>query len=241
MIKTVTKPANARNNFKITNIIVISLPGNKFRLEHVKQAAPDVEVFDAVDTRTIYRASTVLEKYQYKLRPKAEHYVYYFSQGPGAVGCYFSHMFVWQRIVNNAYGRTLIIEDDVNTRDLSKLLNVNHSVNPGFFGNGCTNKDIIQLNKRTSSFDKFNGTECYMVTHAGAKKLYNECTADKYIRYPVDAYIGSKHDLLQYDVKPRVGLNDKFSDITGDKKMFWDMDNRELERLKRDRDYKWWF
>ena len=203
--------------------------------------------YRGVDTRTHFKAGKRLTESGYTLDLIDENATLYFSQGPGAIGCFLAHVELWRRIVKKELDWTLIIEDDAVVSDISTTLNMDPDKNRGFFGD-YYNYDIIQINRRTASKTEFNGTESYILSLAGAKKLLQWCDDHKSIRTAVDKHIGMQvaDDVpdkyrLSCSIQPRVRLNSYTSDIIIDGKNFWEMNQDELAEFKRSPHYKWWF
>jgi GR25 family glycosyltransferase involved in LPS biosynthesis len=202
--------------------------------------------YRGVDTRTHFKAGKRLTESGYTLDLIGESEELYFSQGPGAVGCFLAHVELWRRIVKSKHAWTLIIEDDAVVSDISTVLSTNPTDHRGFFSD-YYNHDVIQLNRRTSKTTEFNGTESYIISLAGAEKLLDWCNQHKIIRTAVDKHIGMMIQdstppqfRLKCSIQPRVRLNSYKSDIIMNTKNFWNMNKNELDEFKTTSEYKWW-
>jgi GR25 family glycosyltransferase involved in LPS biosynthesis len=231
----------------ITNAFVISMYHNKERWA-VYQDLPDnrIKRYCGVDTRTHFKAGKRLAESGYTLDLIGENEVLYFSQGPGAVGCFLAHVELWRRIVQKEMEWTLIIEDDALVSDISTVLSIDPKTHPGIFGD-YYNHDIIQLNRRTPTATEFHGTESYILSLAGAKKLLDWCNQHKSIRTAVDRHIGMmihcstpEEFRLKCTIRPRVRLAPSESDIMSGGKSFWSMNQDELDAFRMTSNYKWW-
>ena len=226
----------------ISGAYVISMYHNKWRWDtFLKNISDDrLKRYRGVDTRTQFKAGKWLAKTGFELCPDSVETNLYFSQGPGAVGCYLAHVNVWSRIIKEGHEWTLIIEDDADVNDIKQVLNVNPAHHRGFFGD-YMNYDLIQLNRRTQTVEQFNGTEAYLISLNGAKTLHKLATDDKVIITAVDKWIGYQcESQLRATIKPRVGLNHYTSDIIIEEDKYWMMNDSELQEFKQTDDYKWW-
>ena len=226
----------------ISGAYVISMYHNKWRWDNfLKNISDDrLKRYRGVDTRTQFKAGKWLAKTGYELCPDSIETNLYFSQGPGAVGCYLAHVHMWQRAVVRGHEWTLIMEDDADVMDVKQVLEINPAEHRGYFGD-YNNYDIIQLNRRTQTVRTFNGTEAYMISQSGAQKLVDIATSDKVITTAVDKFIGQQCESnLHAIIKPRVGLNNYSSDIIISEDKYWMMNDSELQEFKQTDDYKWW-
>jgi glycosyl transferase family 25 len=97
------------------------------------------------------------------------------KMSPGEFGCFCSHRMIWKRIVEQKLDNVIILEDDAIFSKFFKLtlLVLNKKYLPHHF-------DLIDLRKKegkkanlllNSNIDFSWGTESYMVSFEGAKKL----------------------------------------------------------------------
>lgn len=215
---------------------------NKWRWDKfVKNVSTDrLTRYRGVDTRTHFKAGKWLAKSGFELVPDGIDTNLYFSQSPGAVGCYLAHVNMWRRIIEDGSEWTLILEDDADVNDVNRSLNVDHKVHRGYFGD-YANYDLIQLNRRTRCVEQFNGTEAYLLSLQGATILYRLATDEKVITTAVDKWIGRHcNSSLHATIKPRIGLNDYTSDIVVEENKYWMMSDDQLQKFKQTDDYKWW-
>ncbi len=147
----------------INKIFVINLNDRKDKWSSFEIIHDKVERFEAVDSRT---NQFINKDFNLKLFPVGLNQEIYFSQFSGAIGCYLSHYLLWQKIVKKKIQTSLILEDDANACDVDYFLKSNPSYSKHY--------DLIQLNKRSPKNPQFfNGTESYILTLKGAKKLIN--------------------------------------------------------------------
>lgn len=127
-----------------------------------------IEYFEAIDSRHDNKLS---QKYGLKLNPVGLQQQLYFSESPGAVGCFLSHYTIWKQIVEHQIPVTMVIEEDANPGDVNSVIaHYDYLIST----QQLQEADLIQFNKRLDKLkfpDDFNGTECYTVTLIGAKKL----------------------------------------------------------------------
>ena len=226
----------------ISGAYVISMYHNKWRWDKFTEIISDARLkrYRGVDTRSQFKAGKWLAKTDFELVPDSINTNLYFSQGPGAVGCYLAHVNMWERVISEGRDWTLILEDDAAVNDVKQVLSVDPNHHRGFFGD-YTNYDLIQLNRRTQTVDTFNGTEAYLLSLAGAKILYNLAVTDRVITTAVDKFMGQCCiNKIKATIKPRVGLNNYKSDIIEVEDKYWEMNDEQLHDYKRSDQYKWW-
>ena len=158
----------------IDRAFVISLKDRKERWDKFDQLNdPRVSLVPALDTRTIKRAESALDKNKFYLNPPGGVYSDYFSTCCGSIGCFLTHYKIWKNIVKEKIPYTLIIEDDAEIEDVTKVLYVDTERYRAFLGPVDTH--IMQLNYRTieqSDYTHvFSGTESYILNLEGAKRL----------------------------------------------------------------------
>ena len=169
-----------RRNFCITNQhiqhkhqltykVCVNLPGQVDIYAPYKQLDVDIVRFEAIDSRGSNRC--VYKHHEMNLSPGSLQQQLYFSESDGAVGCFISHYNIWKHVVEKNISSTLILEDDAVVDDVKGLI---HHYDYISRTNRLNRYDLVQFNKRLDKLNfpgDFNGTECYMVTLAGAKKL----------------------------------------------------------------------
>lgn len=140
----------------------------------------------AIDTRRAKRHT--FKNHKLKLHPCGLNQQLYFSENPGAIGCFLSHYKVWQQIATQQLPACLITEHDA---CLDGVRDVHAHYSYYIDVNNLTGFDLIQFNKRGHLLQfpgDFNGTECYLLTYTGAKKLisfvhnracFNNCITNK--------------------------------------------------------------
>ena len=161
----------------IEKAYVVSLqPDRLNRWEEFERLNDDrIQLRKAVDTRGKWKALRHLKRTGFNLNPIPGSCSDYFSQSFGAVGCYLSHYSIWRNIVNNGFKCSLVLEDDAVIEDVTRVLNCDTDLDPGYLTAGLLNPfHLVQLNKRTPVNNKismFAGTESYLLSLEGAKRL----------------------------------------------------------------------
>jgi glycosyl transferase family 25 len=123
--------------------------------------------------------------------------------GRGQIGCYDSHVRVWENIISRKTPMTLIMEDDANIRhtqsvyqqikngfDEAKRLKIDWDI----FYLGVNNGGGAPTKLPTPKLVKprgCNGLFAYVLTLQGAQKLLSKC---KPYVLPVDVLVGNLHD-----------------------------------------------
>ena len=161
----------------IRNIYCVTLKDKENRWNEFQEKLPQACKFEAIDTRNNPK---ICEQYGLYVRPSTVTYELYFAGGHGAVGCYLSHYLIWQEIVKKQLDYTLITEDDADTSSIISLLN-NLPININSY-------EFIQMNKRFSYIRPenrlmFHGTESYVVSYEGAKKLIKATQEPWHLEY----------------------------------------------------------
>ena len=124
---------------KKEKVFVINLDDKKHLYEKFINLDADVERVSAVDSRQNHYA---YKDYGLSLDPVGLP-LNFISQNPfGAIGCYLSHYLIWESMINRNISSALILEDDVNIKDVANFIAFHiQFVNPEW--------DFIQLNTRT--------------------------------------------------------------------------------------------
>jgi GR25 family glycosyltransferase involved in LPS biosynthesis len=122
-----------------------------------------IERFEAIDTR---KKPELCNEYGLTVDPISVGYQIYFNRCNGAVGCYLSHYVIWKRIVEESIPYTLITEDDVDVQSIKEFLETDFASYKGY--------ELVQLSEKVGKKNGevvFNGTESYVISLEGAKKL----------------------------------------------------------------------
>jgi len=195
-----------KTKFGLDEIYVINLVRRPDRRERL-QATFDilnmsVRFFDAIDGKyTVDQA--YLERLNVRLLPNYEDPYNLRPMNYGELGCFFSHYFIWQDIIQNKYSNgVLILEDDVRfdayfQYKLEKILT-----------NRSLDWDIIYLGRKIMRADEENyektietfliepsyshWTVGYALSLRGAQMLVNENPIQKIL--PVDEYLPIMYD-----------------------------------------------
>lgn len=130
-----------------------------------KEIERSLQKIEAIDTR---QGISVVEKFGLKLDPVGLVNKLYFSQSPGAVGCFLSHIKAWQSMVEQDLDFSLILEEDIVISDVINFLMTNPDLSKS--------NDIVNINGRNypqHSMLNLEGSEAYILSKNGAKKLIN--------------------------------------------------------------------
>ena len=113
----------------------------------------------------------------------------------GAIGCYLSHMTLWQKLINSNDNIFLICEDDLvsnkytNKDQINKYINALNSWDVLYLGfhDGFNYNKKNYINENIHKIDNILlGTSCYLITKKGAQRLLNYSIP---IIQQVDSYI----------------------------------------------------
>lgn len=160
---------NTKHNHQLEYKVCINLHEYADRYDVYKQFNDDISRYDAIDSRGDNR--WIYKQRGMNLSPGSIQQQLYFSESPGAIGCFISHYNIWKHVVDNEIPTALIIEDDAHAEDVHRLI---HHYDYIYQTNQLSRYDLVQFNRRLSQLNfpgDFNGTECYTVTLNGAKKL----------------------------------------------------------------------
>jgi GR25 family glycosyltransferase involved in LPS biosynthesis len=124
----------------------------------------------------------------------------------GAIGCYFSHIKVWDAILKGSHDDVLIFEDDAtpppNCLKLirSAMSNIPDDWDIVLFGKHC--KDC-EIKKNHLKVNRFILLHCYMIRKKGIRKIMDKNNIIP-ISQQLDAYISE----ISYDMKIYAPLHD---------------------------------
>lgn len=158
---------------KLNRIYFINLKDKKDRWNDIKHIE-NIERIEAIDARN---SPQIYKKFGFELNPKNLHIKVYFDRNYAVFGCLFSHYTTWKKIIDNKISYALILEDDVLKEDLYGILNCDMNILNGY--------DMMQLSKRGSIYKNklyLNGSESYIITLKGAKKLVKSFEDSFYLK-----------------------------------------------------------
>ena len=204
---------------------------------------------------------SVIDDFGLELKPVNLTHAIYFNRNDGAVGCYLSHLKIWQRIVDEEIPFSLILEDDIEPKSLEALLDSNIIFQ---------DYEIINLSTRIrwdNNRTLWDGAESYILSYEGARKLidatnfpklldkiipevYSNIQEEDFISFcnkpsivtPVDKFMGycceeNANDLirLNYNLYPCVSLTHE-AEISYIKNAVndvnvWDLDSKQLSLI----------
>ncbi|XP_037784027.1 glycosyltransferase 25 family member-like [Penaeus monodon] len=193
-------PMPKKDKLGLDQIYLISLARRHERRERMLQCFDelglDVKIFDAVDGQLLndsYLKQLGVKQLAGYKDPWAQRDMTF-----GEIGCFLSHYFIWEDIVNNGYKKVLLFEDDIRFEPFFKE-KVRHMVRQS---TELVDWDLIYLGrKKLKSADEpwvddsdylvhvgySYWTLCYVITLEGAKKLLDGEPLGKML--PVDEYL----------------------------------------------------
>ena len=238
----------------LSKIFCINLDKDSERWNAIKQHT-FIERFVGVNSK---EQPDILKDLCLELNPVDTTSELYFHYNKGAVGCFVSHLKLWQKIVDEDISYSLILEDDIDLQSLDSALQSNMMFEPF---------DIVNLSPRIRWKDNrtvWDGGEAYILSKDGAQKLLNAVnfpillkgvipdrlnnltTEEDYnwsnkpsITAPLDKFIGycceekaSDMIRLHYSLYPCISLS-SYADTSSIKsfkkdKNVWDMDEQQL-------------
>jgi glycosyl transferase family 25 len=139
---------------------------------------------------------------------------------PGELGCAFSHIKMWQKLVNSDYEEVLILEDDVligralidilhNRNKLPKdYQHVNFSTKAKQQPTGDFVTDIYRA---SNHMERAYSSEAYLITKSGAQRLLDLVNP---LYMPIDNFI-TIAGIVSYGIFPSVAVSAGFSSSIG--------------------------
>lgn len=177
-------------------ILCVSLQGSNERQEKIKQQHQDLqsvisdiqidfEFLDAIYGKKLPQEYLTFLNLSRQFAGLCDH-----ELGPSELGCWLSHMIIWQRLAQGdyqAYNRVIIIEDDVifQTKHIQQKLHSLLETNPSFafLGGhsepsrrrirGYTSNDELYFNM-TGPKDLYTATYAYSLTTEAAKNFVSK-------------------------------------------------------------------
>ena len=210
-------------------IYVINLEHRKDRWEKIQEqfAKNDISMTNVIKWKAVNGkdlSNDQLYHYTSKL-------CYYFCNA-GIVGCFLSHLSIWQDVVKNKYNKVLILEDDVqftyNIKQLNTLIkstpkdwdinflgSYGSSIDPNVCTFTTTSNKLVAPNIIDPCW--ITGAHAYMINYNSAKKLVNILPK---VYYHVDFCMTSKNNGLKiYAQYPPIikqnDTNDSDIQVTG--------------------------
>lgn len=172
-------------------IFVVSLRVARYydMLRRMKHWAPLLELVPATDGRKL-----PLERYRRMGRLGT------MCISHGQLGCYESHVRVWQRIVDRNLPHAFVLEDDADVRycpetvqRLNEMLTELESVPDWdivYIGNISLHPFKQQRTEHLFEMTNWEGTFMYYISNRGARKFLTHAFP---IRIPIDVYMGSQY------------------------------------------------
>jgi GR25 family glycosyltransferase involved in LPS biosynthesis len=202
----------------IDNIYIINLKRREDRLFKIEKLFNELggifhnyERFDAVDGNTLSLKDnnlTLKTKYLYD-NPTLLMDI----KSKGAIGCYYSHLNIWQDAIKNNYNNIIIFEDDVQTDlTLNEIMDYINSV-PNDYDIAYLDYFCMNLNNNININDCWNEnkldtialTSAYLISNKGIQKLLiNAYTIEMQIDCYLSVYANIQNDFKRYLAKKKV-------------------------------------
>ena len=207
-----------KTKFGLDEIYVINLLHRSNRRKHLQDTFDILNIsarfFDAVDGKnTIDQA--YLERLNIRLLPNYEDPYNQRPMNYGELGCFFSHYFIWQDMINNDYTNgAIILEDDVrfdasfSSKLAAVLSNRSFEWDLLYLGRKIMQPDDENYNQTTETFLieplYSHWTVGYALSLRGAQMLVAENPLQKIL--PVDEYLP-----IMFDQHPNESWKSHFS------------------------------
>jgi GR25 family glycosyltransferase involved in LPS biosynthesis/exopolysaccharide biosynthesis predicted pyruvyltransferase EpsI len=194
-------------------VYIISVPGAEDKLEQVRKQ------FDGDSRFELQSAAAVLG------RSLPDLVCLKLTNDPnsvnnkGALGCFLSHVRVWERVAMSSAKFSLVLEDDVILHDLARLADLHFPEDMDLaFVNDRTRPPVAPPTEANMTFCEFRdalpailernqaiGTDGYIITPEGARKLVDKIQWDLYFGHVdmrMGAYSINDEDLAKFDNEP---------------------------------------
>ena len=173
-------------------VFVISLDATK-SLETYRTIFPNVERFDAIDTRESFDETKLSVLARYHVRTRVDTDVAHVAS-KGAIGCFLSHAALWRRCVQMNEPIVVLEEDFVPTE---RVLDAIRNVPKKCLFASVAYLPVFTRGKRVDSrwcrieARRFAGSQMYLIKPRGAERLLRdafpiETHVDVYVSYMAD-------------------------------------------------------
>lgn len=210
-------------------------------LEHYQQSDfnnIDITKFDAIDGSKLDVNSVPLSELAIAELQQLETTGFrtkHYQLTKGAIGCYLSHVKIWENILKNNYETVLIFEDDAKvTKTLNREIHEQMNFVPNdwdivLFGYTC--KKCFKFEKYIE-VERFMLTHCYMISKKAIIKIMNSNTLFP-ITQQIDALMSELSSIINiYSVKDK--LIKQFSSRTDIQAPLINKEQRELLKINVD-------
>ncbi|XP_045597644.1 glycosyltransferase 25 family member [Procambarus clarkii] len=209
-------PLPKKDKAGFDKIYLISLTRRQERRERMSRCFDelglDVKLFDAVDGKKLnesYLRQLGVKQMSIYKDPWSQRDMTF-----GEIGCFLSHYFIWEDIVNNGYEKVLLFEDDIRFEPYFRE-KVKHMIRQA---DRLLQWDLIYLGRKKLKnsdepwvedsdtlvhVDYSYWTLCYVITLQGAKKLLDGEPLGQLI--PVDEYLP-----IMFNKHPETEWKEKF-------------------------------
>ncbi|XP_049884611.1 glycosyltransferase 25 family member [Pectinophora gossypiella] len=184
------------SKYGLDEIYMINLARRTTRRELMEQSfkelAMDVKLVEGVDGRTL--DFTNLGALGVTLMPNYEDPYHKRPMKTGEIGCFLSHYYIWQEVVEKGYQRVLVLEDDIHFTPyfrikilllLSELEDLDWEL--VYIGRKIMTDDEEMVSRYTSRPGYTYWTLGYILNQSGAQKLINAKPLEKML--PVDEFL----------------------------------------------------
>ena len=141
-----------------------------------------INKFDAIDGTKLDINSVPLSelaKAELKQLENTGYRTKHYQLTKGAIGCYLSHVKIWEKIVNNNTDIALIFEDDAKVHPTLKqqineeMINIPNNWDIVLFGYLCTK---CYKHEKYNEVERFMLTHCYLIKRSALIKIFNTNT-----------------------------------------------------------------
>lgn len=181
---------------------------NKYKMSDMKNET--LIKFDAIDGSKLDVDSvplTELAKAELKQLDTVGYRTKHYQLTKGAIGCYLSHVKIWENILKHKEENILIFEDDADIPpNLKKDINEQMKYIPNdwdivLFGFDCTK---CMKYENYTEVQRFMLTHCYMINKSAIVKIMNSNTLFP-ITQQIDAYMSELSSIINiYTVKDKL-------------------------------------
>jgi GR25 family glycosyltransferase involved in LPS biosynthesis len=181
-------------------IEIITLMKNEERLKNAKSLnAKNVNIFEAVDKDDNEKLSKLVDRFNVKFKEVNMHM-------RGSQACLISHILVIEKFLSSPHKYLIVLEDDFKIVKDLPTSDVNIEAMFAEINQKPENVDILYINNRYKYDDNYRiiegvGTEGYILTKHGAKKIYEiilKNGADLYIDHLLCKYCKIEEDSSEW-------------------------------------------
>ena len=220
----------------VTPVYYINLEDNIVRNQNINKILSElgfqnvrkVHATDTRDEKLLEEYIEYIDEQSYEILKNNNgtgHRQFFEALTNGSIGCYLSHISIYNMIANGNEDIALIFEDDVNI-DLPRdqfwekmnKINIPHDAGIFLFNGAYYNHDGVYITLPNSAIriERFTGLYCYMITRDTAKILRDNLLPIRYqldsaiselaTRIPINIYGYNLKDIMYHNT-PKFGTN----------------------------------